>query len=822
MRWSRTSPRLRPATARSSSSQVRQESERPPLAKAVLERADVTVLEGFGAREGTSAYGPLVSVLRALLRSQLVATPIEPPFGPHLALLLPELGTPAPASDRATLFEAIRSVLALAASKHPLALFLDDLQWSDDATLDLLPALARSLESEPVLILAAYRSDEVPRGHPIRRLRSELRRARRLRELVIEPFDPPTTAFLLERVLGGAVAPSLRDAVVDRTNGVPFFVEELGLALAASERLRPGRGGLELVEGADLPLPDSVRDAVLLGAAGLSKEVRAGAMVAAVAGQTVDASLVTEIAGPGDWLQELLRRGILVEGPGDTLTFRHALVREALYAEIPWLQRRALHREVAERLEADGAPAYVVAEHWSKGREPDRARHAFLSAADAFCGVHAYRDGARSALRALELWPDGQDERGRLEALERLAACAERAGDLGDAVRTRREIVEGRRAEGDARRIGEASRRLAAVLELQGRWEEALSSREAAAAAFASASEPGEAAAERLAAATHLRSAASFGASLQLLAIARQEARGARRVDLEARILALEGNVRSRMGEGPEGSERVRAALTMALDHNLTAAAAEIYQRLADSFEHEGDYPAARATYDDAVAFCTASGQEPTAQVCLACLTAVLRQTGDWERAVVLCRQVLASADAVLHARTVAIGHARLDPRPARRSAPGAAAPARVALARAADRAHGGGAPGGLGTRSRRLVAGSPRGGSGALRGVSGAMETERRPALRDLAAPLGDHVLRRVRERAPAPSVRCGAGPDCRRHGSGRGSVRRSRTRSARPRSWTGIRSRPQSSSAARSICSTASARRSSGSSRSAARPRR
>jgi hypothetical protein len=57
----------------------------------------------------------------------------------------------------------------------------------------------------------------------------------------------------------------------------------------------------------------------------------------------------------------------------------------------------------------------------------------------------------------------------------------------------------------------------------------------------------------------------------------------------------------------------VRAALTLALDRNLTAAAAEVYQRLADSLEHAGDYADARATYDDAFAFCTTSGLEPTA-----------------------------------------------------------------------------------------------------------------------------------------------------------------------------------------------------------------
>jgi DNA-binding CsgD family transcriptional regulator len=203
---------------------------------------------------------------------------------------------------------------------------------------------------------------------------------------------------------------------------------------------------------------------------------------------------------------------------------------------------------------------------------------------------------------------------------------------------------------------GAAYRRLAATLELQGRWDEALAAREQAAAAFSAAGRLADAAAERLAAAAHLRSAASFGAALRLLQIARGEARSAERVDLEARILGLEGNVRARMGEGNGAVELVRAALTMALDHNLTGPAAEVYQRLADSLEHAGDYPGAEETYQAASSYCATNALKPTAQLCLACLTVVLRQSGDWDRAVTVCLQVIAVPDATVHARSVVTG----------------------------------------------------------------------------------------------------------------------------------------------------------------------
>jgi tetratricopeptide (TPR) repeat protein len=97
-----------------------------------------------------------------------------------------------------------------------------------------------------------------------------------------------------------------------------------------------------------------------------------------------------------------------------------------------------------------------------------------LAAAEASGAVHAYRDAERAIRRALELWPDGHDEATRLDVLERLAGYAELAGDLAEAVPTWREVADGRRRDGDLSRLGIAHRRLAAVLELQGRWQEAL------------------------------------------------------------------------------------------------------------------------------------------------------------------------------------------------------------------------------------------------------------------------------------------------------------------------------------------------------------
>jgi hypothetical protein len=202
-----------------------------------------------------------------------------------------------------------------------------------------------------------------------------------------------------------------------------------------------------------------VRDAVLLRAAGLSEEARAAVLAASVVGQVFDPELVTAVADLGEWPDELARHGVVRETDAGQLAFRHALVRDAFYGEVPWTRRLALHRAVAERLEAAGAPAAVVAEQWARGRAPDRARSSLMAAAEAFSAVHAYRDAARATGRALALWPEGHDEPGRLDALERLAGCAELAGDLGEAIGHWREVADGRQQLEDPSRLGAAYRR---------------------------------------------------------------------------------------------------------------------------------------------------------------------------------------------------------------------------------------------------------------------------------------------------------------------------------------------------------------------------
>jgi DNA-binding NarL/FixJ family response regulator len=536
----------------------------------------------------------------------------------------------------------------------------------DEATLDLLPALAGALSGGPVALIGCYRGDELPRDHRLRAARAELRRARQLAEIELAPLPGPCVTAILAALLGAEPEPELVSAVAGRADGIPFAVEELAVALRLGGHLDYREGTVGLAGTGGAVIPEGIREAVLLRAAQLGPDAAPVLDAAAVAGNEFDVELVLAVAGAPEWPEQLASCGLMSAVSDGRAAFRHALTRDAAYAAVPWSRRRALHQAIAGRLSAGRAPPALIAEHLLAARDLAGARTALVAAAAADYAVHAYRDAARALRTALDLWPPGGEDAERLVVVDQLARCAEMCAEHAEAVTLLRELADGYRAAaaqehaaeaGAAQgRLAYAQRRLALAHELLGQWDAALAAREAAAVAFAAAGQPAGAAVERLAAAAHLRSAASFPAALDTLAAARPDAEASGRADLLLRIDGLRGNVLSRMGRTREGLATVRASLDAALAQALAGPAAELYQRLADSLEHAGEYGAATATYTAGYEFCQEHGEQTAGQLCRACVTAVLFVAGHWDRALEVCADAAGADGAVPHARAVGTG----------------------------------------------------------------------------------------------------------------------------------------------------------------------
>jgi DNA-binding NarL/FixJ family response regulator len=608
--------------------------------------ASSSTLRGAATEGSAIPYGPIVDALRSRLRTDPRALADCGPLLPHLALLLPELGEPAAETERATIFEAVRCALAHLAAEGPLAIFLDDLQWSDEATLELLAALGGPLQQMPVLVVGAYRSDGLPRGHRLRWLRNELRRGGRLEELSLDPLDRDGVAALLETLLPEAPSPSLARTVHDRTQGSPFFVEELVAALQLRGALRPGRRGLELADEDEVPLPDTVREAVLVGTSALSEEARAAAEAAAVAGQQLDLALATELSS-ADGLTELIENGLLEEREPGRAAFRHALAQEALYADVPWMRRRDFHRRLAEALAAGGGSSLEIASHWLGAGNERAAREALVEAARRSEELQAHRDATRAAGKALELWPDEEAGEPREETLERFARCAQLAGEMAEAAKGWRELAASCDEREDGAGYAQAQRRLAGVQDLLGERDAAFASRRLAAEAVAAAEEPAEAALERLAMADHHRRGGRYREAIELTEVAVAEASAGDRADLKARLLGLQGVAQAKGGDYEGGLATVRAGLALALEEDLTPVAAELYQRLSLVLYDGADYRQAEEALDTALGLCRTDGDGDTEVACITCLVYVLRERGEWSRAEELGRELIDSDTAV-------------------------------------------------------------------------------------------------------------------------------------------------------------------------------
>jgi DNA-binding CsgD family transcriptional regulator len=605
------------------------------LVAAALARTQLFRVYASASQVATPPFGPIAAALRALRRDCPAAFDACASRAPWLAGLLPELGAATESSDRGALRDAIVGAICDIARVQPLALTLDDLQWADHATIDLLPELAHAARTAPLLIVAVYASDGVPRGHPIRALRDALRRARRLAEITVGPLDEADVRTLAERRTGATVDADAARRLHQATGGVPFFVEALADAMASRDR------PVDRSRCDALAVPETLRDAVFARFDRLPPAARKAADAAAVIGTEFALDLLSTLGGGEQAVGDLLESGVVAERAPGMGGFRPALAREVVYAGIPWTRRRALHRAAAEALEASGLGIEQAAEHWRAAGEDERARRALISAAAESRRLHAHRDVVQRLRQAVDLWPPGSEETERLAALGQLGDAAQLAGLFADALRAWREVADSAAAAADHGAAARALRKIANVHELNCDWPRAVAARQDAAAAFATAGERAEAAVEGYTIGVRLRTSARYAAGLEVVAGALADAHAAGRTDLALRIAALEGNLRARSGQVAEGIAAVRAALDAALEHNRPDVAGEIYQRLADAIERSSDFPAANAVNYEGVALCERNKLPAQLTACLGCLSWALIRCGEWEQSAAVCRQML-------------------------------------------------------------------------------------------------------------------------------------------------------------------------------------
>ncbi|HEX6447745.1 MAG TPA: AAA family ATPase [Streptosporangiales bacterium] len=386
-------------------------------------------------------YAPFTSLFRGLIRD-IGAAGVAGLAGPGagvLARLLPELGEVDAAGDsrsaQARLFEHVLLLIESLARERPLVLVIEDAHWAGASTRDLLLFLVHSLRDARVLLLVTYRTDELHRTHPLRRLLAELERSRAVQRLELGRLSRDDVRELLTDILGAEPEPAQVEATYERTGGNPLFVEELVSCRQTDVTL--------LLEAG---LSDSLRDLLLTRVERLPEPTQEVLRVAAVAGIAVEHELLAAVSGVADpELSAALRvavEGNVLVADERGYTFRHALLREAVYEDLLPGERGRLHSRYATELTGHREPlrrgrAAAIAYHWYAAFDAERALAAAWEAAAQADRAAAYRDRLAMLERVLELWDrvPGAAELIGAERLDVLEAAVETAANSGDSER---------------------------------------------------------------------------------------------------------------------------------------------------------------------------------------------------------------------------------------------------------------------------------------------------------------------------------------------------------------------------------------------------
>ena len=481
---------------------------------------EADVLEGAASESAGVPYGPLVEAIRPRIeRERAPEDLLEDAWLSELSRLLPELkerypDLPSPTSGdggtaKGALFEAIARTVWVLASRAPVVLFLDDSQWADTTTLEVLDYAVRrwAEQGASILVLVAARPEEPGVDSSVERGLPSLVRRLPVKSLTLGPLANDEVEGLLQRLAEAGSAPAgvmeesgeepqdpdrarselerFAARLAAETGGQPFYLIETLKALLEEGKLtvraRPDGGevlevGPALEAESDLGslLPQSVREVIRSRLSRLSTAGSELLSAGAVLGRRFGFEALLDVAGLGETeglrgLEELVERRLLLEEAGGqeksspvrfgaSYSFSHEKIRQVVHTEGGQARRLVLHRRAFEVLEKGGAPPAELARHALEGGLADEAFEYFVAAGGAAAEVFATRDAIAHYERARDVLIAGRPgapNRSSNPGVARLYAQLGRAYEMAeehDEARTAYEtMLASVREAGDAR-----------------------------------------------------------------------------------------------------------------------------------------------------------------------------------------------------------------------------------------------------------------------------------------------------------------------------------------------------------------------------------
>ena len=434
----------------------------------VAEERGFTVLCGQCAEIGDSVpYLPFADAIRNAspeIEAAVKARPV-------LARLLPDGGGTHQAEadwaglTRQQMFGAVLGLLAELSAQAPVLLVIEDLHWADASTRDLVTFLLRVLHRERVATIGTYRSDDIYRRHPLRPVVADLLRLPSVVSVDLGPLAPTALAehlFSLPNGPGRLSAATI-NRIVARAEGNAYYAEELITSLSGAMPA-PGSPGEDIEPG----LPSGLAALLLSRVERVSDAAQQVLRAAAVAGRRASDDLVRAASRLPDMdyenaVREAVAHQLLAPDGPDGYTFRHALLREAVYNDLLPGERTRLHARLASLLSAVPGAAAELAHHSLASHDVPGAFDASIRAGSEAGMIGAPTESHRHYDQALALWDRVEEAeklagmtRGKLGLKSALAAAA--SGDVPRAVhllrRIRMLLADSAEAAADAARPG--------------------------------------------------------------------------------------------------------------------------------------------------------------------------------------------------------------------------------------------------------------------------------------------------------------------------------------------------------------------------------
>ena len=377
--------------------------------------------------EQTMPYQPLIDLVRQIITSDDHWQQLAPVWMRELTILVPEIdevaatatGTVLPSdnldeSKQVRLYQAIFNLFANQADRYKVLLVVEDIHWADPATLQCLHYLARQFTQIPIALVLSLREENISANADLVALLHSLRREPHATSLSLARLTlADTTAFLAQTSDTADLADRLGNWLHQETDGNPFFFISLLQSLREE-------GLLDNVVETDwqaqvqtdpvLVFPDAIRESVLSRLQRLTQTEREVIDWIATYGLSLDFSTLQAISHQPNMtllntVEQLLERQLLIETAGQ-YDFSHNKIREVVYYDLSAARRGLYHRQIADTLEVlplSPDKASILARHFERGEENEKALIYWMQAGDHALNTYAYQQATHLYERALAL-----------------------------------------------------------------------------------------------------------------------------------------------------------------------------------------------------------------------------------------------------------------------------------------------------------------------------------------------------------------------------------------------------------------------------------